>query len=36
MNIEDKFNVIDSMFRDNDNFLVRLHIDSYNLFFKIS
>ena len=34
MNIEDKFNVIDSMFRDNDNFLVRHHIDSYNLFFK--
>ena len=34
MNIEDKFNIIDSMFRDNENFLVRHHIDSYNLFFK--
>ena len=34
MNTEDKFNVINSMFRDNPNFLVRHHIDSYNLFFK--
>ena len=34
MNIEDNFNIIESMFRDNPNFLVRHHIDSYNLFFK--
>ena len=34
MNTEDKFNVINSMFRDNPNFLVRHHIDSYDLFFK--
>ena len=34
MNIEDKFNIIDSMFRDNENFLVRHHIDSYNQFFS--
>ena len=34
MNTEDKFNVINSMFRDNPNFLVRHHIDSFDLFFK--
>ena len=34
MDIENRFNIIDIMFRDNLNFIVKHHIDSYNKFFN--
>ena len=34
MDIENRFNIIDIMFRDNLNFIVKHHIESYNKFFN--